>query len=139
MFIDNVSKTVPAEYFKTFKSTPKLVSKLFNLIKALYHYILYKIYVFTGMSCDLVLANSSWTLRHCLDNWGSVSTCTLLYPPCNVDECWAADMALKENIMVSFAQFRPEKRHHLQLDLFKQFQKENPGNDLKFVFLAVYG
>lgn len=42
-------------------------------------------------------------------------------------------MGKKEEIMISFAQFRPEKRHDLQLDIFKKFQEENPGNNLKFV------
>lgn len=47
-------------------------------------------------------------------------------------------MDQKEAIMVSFAQFRPEKRHHFQLDLWKQLNEYlKPKNvNLKFKIIG---
>jgi alpha-1,2-mannosyltransferase len=68
----------------------------------------------------VALCNSTWTFNHTKSNWGFATSLNILYPPCNVEEFWYDGKKPKEPIMVSFAQFRPEKRHHLQLDIWKK-------------------
>jgi hypothetical protein len=44
----------------------------------------------------------------------------------------------KENILISFAQFRPEKDQRLQLEIFSEIIQEHPQNDLKFVLDQIF-
>ena len=112
--------------------------RFFNAGKALYHLILLFIYKIQGLFCNIALCNSSWTFNHVKRNWGYTTNCKVLYPPCNVDEFWYEDTTQKEQIMVSFAQFRPEKRHDLQLDIWKKLHAylKPLGINLKFKIIG---
>eukprot|EP01019_Chilodonella_uncinata_P003848 GABU01004734.1.p1 GENE.GABU01004734.1~~GABU01004734.1.p1 ORF type:complete len:243 (+),score=40.76 GABU01004734.1:68-730(+) len=67
-------------------------------------------------------------------NWGD--RCEVLYPPCNVDEFLNNDFNSKEKVVVSLGQYRPEKRHDLQLDMMKYHLKQHPESDIKFKILG---
>ena len=78
-------------------------SRVFSLIKAVYHLTLLFVYKLQGLFCNIALCNSTWTLNHVRKNWGYLTPCKILYPPCNVEEFWCPNGVAKEATMVSFA------------------------------------
>lgn len=81
-------------------------------MKEYYYEALIKFYSFCGLFTDQVAANSSWTREHLDKLWGLPDKrIKTLYPPCGVEEFQSLDLDNRENIVVSFAQFRPEKEH----------------------------
>ncbi|KAM0748153.1 UDP-Glycosyltransferase/glycogen phosphorylase [Meredithblackwellia eburnea MCA 4105] len=49
-----------------------------------------------------------------------------VYPPCDTASLAALPLEGRENMILSLAQFRPEKEHHVQLRAFKLFLAQNP-------------
>ena len=109
-------------------------TRLFAAWKLVYHYTLYFIYGFMGQFSDVCYTNSSWTQNHMEGNWPG--KCSILYPPCNVDEFWSQDYDNKKKVVVSLAQFRPEKRHDIQLDMMKYHQERHPESDVVFKIMG---
>lgn len=109
-------------------------SRIFAAIKYVYHGGLYYLYKWMGSFSDVCFTNSSWTQKHMEANWGD--KCEVLYPPCNVDEFWNQDFKTKDKVVVSLGQYRPEKRHDLQLDMMKYHLEKHPNSDIKFKILG---
>lgn len=109
-------------------------ARLFAGLKLGYHYGLYLIYKFMGYFSDVCYTNSSWTQRHMVGNWGD--KCQVLYPPCNVDEFWSQDFNNKKKTVVSLGQYRPEKRHDIQLDMMKYHLQQHPNSDIVFKIMG---
>jgi alpha-1,2-mannosyltransferase len=103
-------------------------NRLFAAWKVVYHYTLYLIYGTMGWFNDVCYTNSSWTQNHMEGNWPG--KCSVLYPPCNVDEFWSQDFSNKKKVVVSLAQYRSEKRHDVQLDMMKYHQERHPESDI---------
>jgi alpha-1,2-mannosyltransferase len=113
-----------------------------------YRYLLLQVYAGCGAATDLVMVNSSWTREHMKRLWHRVddtqSGCTpqkcvsraihLVYPPCGPCRTRAILPALGEGQVrqriVSIAQFRPEKRHQLQLECFTELLHRYPRETL---------
>lgn len=90
-------------------------------VKTYYYRILIKFYQICGYFADEVAANSSWTRGHCDKLWDKKDKIKTIYPPCDTSE-FINNISLdapRENLMISFAQFRPEKDHMLQLEIWK--------------------
>jgi alpha-1,2-mannosyltransferase len=82
-------------------------------VKAVYYRLLGKVYGWCGRRHDVVMANSSWTRGHISQVWGRGAL--LAYPPCGAMK----GITRKENgkvIVLSLAQFRPEKDQMKQLE-----------------------
>ncbi len=82
-------------------------------VKAVYYRLLGKVYGWCGRRHDVVMANSSWTRGHISSVWGRGAL--LAYPPCGAMK----GITRKENgkvIVLSLAQFRPEKDQMKQLE-----------------------
>lgn len=109
-------------------------ARLFGGLKLGYHYGLYLLYKFMGFFSDVCYTNSSWTQRHMVGNWGD--KCQVLYPPCNVDEFWSQDYTGKKKTVVSLGQYRPEKRHDIQLDMMKYHLERHPNTDIVFKIMG---
>lgn len=101
-------------------------------IKILYYRMIYLLYKLNGNQISYAQCNSSWTLQHMQKIWKKTQL-TLLYPPCN-------NLAFQEiaqntdraNIVVSFAQFRPEKNHHLQIRIMSELlSRRNVPSDIE--------
>lgn len=90
-------------------------------VKQYYYMALIVFYRLCGRFASQVAANSSWTRGHVDDLWNlSSDRAETIYPPCG-EEFNVIDLnAKRENIVVSFAQFRPEKEHLKQLEIWKQ-------------------
>jgi len=118
-------------------------SLLLSRAKWLYYKAFAMCYGLAGRAADLVFVNSTWTRGHIDDLWhlpaGRVHT---VYPPCDTktlqafplghirpwmvgaDAAAAGGEPVREDMIMSLAQFRPEKDHSLQLRAFALFLSE---------------
>lgn len=110
--------------------------KIMRHFKVLYYYIILFLYKFNGFFVDLAFCNSTWTFNHMKNIWKGVKS-TILYPPCSTKLYETNHSNLnRKNIMVSFAQFRPEKRHKMQVDILKKLKETEIGKDLKLCIIG---
>lgn len=65
-----------------------------------------------------------------IDQWAlsgaRARTLRLIYPPCNVERLVTLPLTPRDRVIISIAQFRPEKNHALQIEAFKLFLDRNP-------------
>jgi alpha-1,2-mannosyltransferase len=64
-----------------------------------------------GRFANQVATNSSWTNAHIQDLWGNPDSTTKIFPPCDTRDPRESSLVRsdRQNLMISFAQFRPEK------------------------------
>ncbi|KAL8004561.1 putative glycosyl transferase, family 1, ALG11 mannosyltransferase [Plasmopara halstedii] len=88
--------------------------------KYVYYSLFAKVYSLVGKYCtDVVMVNSTWTYNHIKQLWGKAPT--IVYPPCGaMQEYVEFSLENRELIALSVSQFRPEKNHLLQLQLFQK-------------------
>lgn len=68
------------------------------------------------------MVNSTWTKGHIDQLWKTKAE--IVYPPCDTERLNALPLKGRKSMIVSVAQFRPEKDHSLQLkSLAKLFEK----------------
>lgn len=96
---------------------------LLQIGKLVYWSVLYYFYTYLGSMVDVVLTNGTWTYEH-ISRIFTVNTLTggtidILYPPCG--DTVAKGLTVRENKMLYIGQFRPEKRHNLILEEYKEF------------------
>jgi len=100
-------------------------SPLLTRIKLLYYRLFAMMYGFSGRFSDLIMVNSSWTRSHIQSVWNlSQEKVHLLFPPCDTSAFQALSLTSKEargTMIISIAQFRPEKNHEMQLIAFRRF------------------
>lgn len=116
-----------------------LFSKLAPLryLKLVYYYTFLQLYKFSGRFVQFTFCNSSWTLKHIESLW-SDTTCRLLYPPCSIDMYNSEGGShIRRNIIVSFAQFRPEKNHKMQIDILNKLKQRGVKDIQLFIIGAV--
>jgi len=116
-------------------------SPILSRVKIYYYKALLYAYGFMGNRVDFAWGNSTWTSNHIKQVWpkwgkGSQQEIQTLYPPCNVSKFSSLSNSKRKNIVLSFAQYRPEKNHKLQLEVFKAVLDKNPGNDLEFYVIG---
>ncbi|KAF9123167.1 asparagine-linked glycosylation protein [Mortierella sp. 14UC] len=99
-------------------------SPFYTGLKLVYYRLFALIYALVGKFCHVVMTNSSWTKGHIDSLWGIKST--VVYPPCDTEAFKDFPLRDRERIVVSVAQFRPEKGHALQLDAMAQLLKDHP-------------
>lgn len=104
--------------------------------KKVYLYVLIQLYKLCGNFADWHATNSSWTDNHIKSMWGKCRV-TKIYPPCDTSDIMdkVSLETPRKNILVSFAQFRPEKQHDLQLAIWKESLLSLP-KDAKFVMVG---
>ncbi len=96
--------------------------KLLKYVKVIYYYLILLFYKLNGVCVYFAFANSSWTLNHIKKIWSSTPI-ELLYPPCSTNLYDGSSKTQRENMIVSCAQFRPEKRQKMQVDIFGEVIK----------------
>lgn len=115
-------------------------------VKVVYYCCFALLYGLAGSCSDVIMVNSTWTLRHILALWRCPSRTSVVYPPCDVrafldvpleeeekeEEDWeelGRELGSREepggggedrkcHSIVSVGQFRPEKDHQLQIRAF---------------------
>lgn len=97
--------------------------------KQVYYRLFAQIYGIAGRFADCVMVNSSWTKGHIDQLWQIPQRTHLLYPPCDV-RAFASlqlDHPNRNRLhILSVAQFRPEKNHRLQLQIFAELLQRLP-------------
>ncbi|ORZ12049.1 hypothetical protein BCR41DRAFT_308093 [Lobosporangium transversale] len=99
-------------------------SLFYTTLKLIYYRMFAVLYAVVGSFADIVMANSSWTKGHIDSLWKIQST--VVYPPCDTEAFKDFSLANRGRIIVSVAQFRPEKGHGLQLEAMAQLLKDHP-------------
>ena len=93
-------------------------------VKLLYYRSLVALYRFAGRRSDVTMANGTWTARHIGALWGQMPK--VVFPPCDTTQLRALPLeppppaAPRDaaRLVLSVAQFRPEKDHAKQLRAF---------------------
>ena len=82
-----------------------------------------------GNRClSFAYVNSTWTFNHMKETWDKLHKSNklfILYPPCSISlykECSKNEN--RQNIIVSFAQFRPEKNQIMQIKILSQLKRK---------------
>ncbi|XP_022942931.1 GDP-Man:Man(3)GlcNAc(2)-PP-Dol alpha-1,2-mannosyltransferase [Cucurbita moschata] len=88
--------------------------------KVIYYVLFSWMYGFVGSFTQLAMVNSSWTQSHIEKLWRIPDRIKRVYPPCDTSVLQALPLErpTKTPIIISVAQFRPEKAHLLQLEAF---------------------
>jgi len=115
-------------------------------LKLIYYKVFARIYGWCGRCSDRVMVNSTWTSNHIQEIWNIQNPrIAVVYPPCNtkkLEEIFADENEngkLFPRQIMSVAQFRPEKNHSLQLNVFAQFQRSLEINQRKNYRLLLVG
>jgi alpha-1,2-mannosyltransferase len=104
-------------------------SPLLSRAKLYYYRLFAKAYGLAGSCARVVMVNSSWTQAHIAHLWRGTGprTPTVVFPPCDTAGLCALPLTgRRESIIVSVAQFRPEKNHRLQLQALAQLLQKHP-------------
>eukprot|EP00043_Microstomoeca_roanoka_P017575 m.184115 g.184115 ORF g.184115 m.184115 type:complete len:507 (+) comp16663_c0_seq3:114-1634(+) len=97
-------------------------STALSTVKLVYYRLFAWAYGLVGGSASVVMANSTWTANHIKALWwGARSRCKITYPPCDVSKLATLALEDREELIVSVAQFRPEKNHKLQLHALRTY------------------
>ena len=123
--IDQVKHNISGVHSRGYLSKFKFIKEM----KLIYYKLILDLYGFMGNKClSFAYVNSTWTFNHLKLIWNDLSkkdNLKILYPPCSTSVYRvAAENQQRKNIIVSFAQFRPEKRQDLQIQIFQKL-KEN--------------
>ncbi|KAG2630319.1 GDP-Man:Man(3)GlcNAc(2)-PP-Dol alpha-1,2-mannosyltransferase-like [Panicum virgatum] len=88
--------------------------------KVLYYTIFSWLYGLVGSCAHLVMVNSSWTKSHIVNIWKIPERTKRVYPPCDTSalQMLPLERSTTPPVLISVAQFRPEKAHGLQLEAF---------------------
>lgn len=111
--------------------------------KLLYYRFFAFLYGLVGSCSDVVMVNSSWTLKHILSLWRAGPCTSTVYPPCDVRAF--LDIPLREkraapgHLLVSVGQFRPEKNHALQIRAFAKLLSRKKAEALPPLKLVLIG
>ncbi|CAI2368264.1 unnamed protein product [Moneuplotes crassus] len=94
--------------------------------KFYYYNMMLWLYKTVGFAADVIMTNSSWTQNHCKSLWTNSDRIQRVYPPCNTTAFSKIPIDnRKKNIIVSFAQYRPEKDQSTQLKAFYELLQDH--------------
>eukprot|EP01128_Nolandella_sp_AFSM9_P000742 TRINITY_DN10870_c0_g1_i1.p1 TRINITY_DN10870_c0_g1~~TRINITY_DN10870_c0_g1_i1.p1 ORF type:complete len:475 (+),score=74.19 TRINITY_DN10870_c0_g1_i1:3-1427(+) len=110
-------------------------SPLLTQFKSMYYRFFFVLYSVMGWFPSLVTANSSWTKHHIEYLWNRQDV-NLVFPPVDCSGLKALPSSPRKDIIVSVAQFRPEKNHKLQIKVFAQFLAEVGRGDIQLVLIG---
>ncbi|CAE7642624.1 alg11, partial [Symbiodinium sp. KB8] len=124
-------------------------SSTLTAVKLLYYRAFAAVYALAGACADVIMVNSSWTKGHIDELWrypGSLgdvesSGAHVVFPPCNTEGFRDAELdpqgRAARRMVVSVAQFRPEKDHRLQLEALAALRRM--GSEFSDVKLHLIG
>ncbi|KAI8092399.1 uncharacterized protein B0P05DRAFT_462425 [Gilbertella persicaria] len=110
---------------------------VWSLGKWVYYRLFARIYGFCGSFAQVVIVNSTWTKGHIDQLWHTKSE--IVYPPCDTERLNSLPLKGRQPIIVSVAQFRPEKDHALQLKSLAALFKKYPVWRTRGVELVLIG
>ncbi|KAJ3223143.1 asparagine-linked glycosylation protein [Clydaea vesicula] len=115
-------------------------SAILSNAKLIYYNFFAVLYGFAGYFTNLVMVNSTWTQNHIKHIWRfNFNEPKIVYPPCDTTSMLKIKLNdfKRKLIILSIAQFRPEKNHLLQVKSFKMFLDLNPKFEGKVELILV--
>jgi len=110
-------------------------SRLLTKLKLLYYNAYLRLYGFMGRRAHSIMVNSTWTQLRIAHAWGRGGT--VVYPPIDLVAFTSdTDKQPRKNIIVSVAQFRPEKNHKTQLEAFQAAIDKGLPQETKLVIMG---
>jgi len=108
-------------------------STILTNAKLVYYKLFAWAYSLCGKCSQSVMTNSSWTANHINSLWNVDSK--KIYPPCDVSRFSSIPLTSDRdpNLLISLAQFRPEKNHSDQVRAFSILKNNIPNRPIKFV------
>ncbi|KAJ2907916.1 asparagine-linked glycosylation protein [Coemansia aciculifera] len=101
-------------------------SAVMSALKSAYYRVFAIAYSFAGSFASSIMTNSSWTQNHIVNLFGNPKMTRVVYPPCDTGVLVEFPLAPRSPIIVSLAQFRPEKNHRLQVEAFARMLEAHP-------------
>ncbi|KAJ2440901.1 asparagine-linked glycosylation protein [Coemansia sp. RSA 2424] len=101
-------------------------SAVLSSLKSIYYKVFAHAYAFAGSFASTIMTNSSWTQNHIVKLFGKPKMTRVVYPPCDTKVLEKFPLAPRSPIIVSLAQFRPEKNHRLQIEAFAKLLETRP-------------
>lgn len=124
----------------TYNNTEAIASSRITTYYKMLYYLGYAVaYGTVGSLATLVMVNSSWTYGHIRSLWRGVRKVHIVFPPCDTEsfETLPLNSRERERIVLSIAQFRPEKDHVLQLRSFALYlSKYQPQENVTLVLIG---
>ncbi|KAI9095198.1 hypothetical protein DFS34DRAFT_651528 [Phlyctochytrium arcticum] len=114
-------------------------SKALTAGKTIYYHLFAILYSLAGRTADIVLVNSTWTLNHINDIYRIPSRTRIVYPPCTTTDLTTYPLTNRHPVILSIAQFRPEKNHALQVRALSGLFKARPALKGKVKMVMVGG
>ncbi|CAG8439163.1 8868_t:CDS:10 [Acaulospora morrowiae] len=99
-------------------------SIIFSSAKIIYYRMFAWLYSLAGSYAEIIMVNSTWTKGHIDTLWGVESK--IVYPPCDTSELSKIPLNGRSRVIVSVAQFRPEKDHQLQIQALSKLLINHP-------------
>ncbi|KAI9469760.1 MAG: mannosyltransferase [Benjaminiella poitrasii] len=112
-------------------------SAIWSTGKLIYYRLFAKVYGYCGSFAETVMVNSTWTKGHIDSLWHTKAD--IVYPPCDTERLAKLPLRGRQLMIVSVAQFRPEKDHPLQLDALAKLFEKYPEWKAKSVELVLIG
>ncbi|BFU18727.1 alpha-1,2-mannosyltransferase alg11, putative [Entamoeba histolytica HM-1:IMSS-B] len=111
-------------------------SSILSTMKVFYYKIFAYLYYLVGNLASLVFVNGTWTKNHISQLWKIQPH--LLYPPCDINVSNLNEKNSSCHLIISIGQFRPEKRHLVQIEAINILVQEHPEikNKIKFVVIG---
>ncbi|CAD8205553.1 unnamed protein product [Paramecium pentaurelia] len=106
--------------------------------KLWYYKFLFFFYSLCGKMVEFAYVNSTWTYNHMKQTWKSTQLIKL-FPPCQVDAFMKRKQFTNQFIIISFAQFRPEKQHLLQIEIVEALVDRLPSEISQSIKLFMIG
>ncbi|KAJ8331843.1 hypothetical protein BDV3_004640 [Batrachochytrium dendrobatidis] len=101
-------------------------SAVLSTMKLLYYRAFSVLYGYAGSFSNAVMVNSSWTYGHINHIWNIPQRTSIVFPPCFTQSLSNLTLSARQRIILSIAQFRPEKNHTLQLEAFSLLLCDHP-------------
>ncbi|KAJ7505759.1 mannosyltransferase [Mycena galericulata] len=128
--------------------SPPMISRVRRTPKLLYYHAFMFLYALALRRARLIMVNSSWTQKH-VDavlayprfggRWGIVRT-RVVYPSCDTREMARLPLEGRpRNIVISIAQFRPEKDHAAQVRALHVLLADHPEYTAQGIQLVLIG
>jgi alpha-1,2-mannosyltransferase len=122
---DMLSKV--AERRPTYNNDDEITSSVVRTyVKLVYYHIFAFLYgVAGGWFTDVIMVNSTWTGNHIRSIWKTRKDVQVVYPPCDTTRLQQMDIeAKRQRVVISIAQYRPEKDHQRQIEAFRILRQE---------------
>ncbi|KAJ7160707.1 mannosyltransferase [Mycena filopes] len=126
--------------------SPPMIARTQRRTKLLYYHAFMLLYALALRRARVIMVNSSWTQKHVdavlayppFGRWGVVRT-RIVYPSCDTREMALLPLGGRERVVLSIAQFRPEKDHAAQIRALHVLLEEHPEYAAEGIQLVLIG